>query len=437
MVGLFFAMLRRDFLQRTALATAVLPFGINSVADPAPEPIAPRKLTLSAPLTHSDWMLKPSIAWGAKGVHHMLDQCKECGWNEIYWRVTDGGRALYQSKLMRPGGKWDEDSFWNPQSEGDKALFRRYYGNYSDDQRHALLKKFEMMDYSHFDSFAEAIRYGHKIGLKIHAWVTINEDDHGWGLQSEFTKKHPEFRWHKRNGTAYHSQLSFAYREVRNYKLGLLRELLKNYEMDGLFLDWIRTGDVRDNPQNDADGAADYGYEKPNLDRFKKKFKKSPLDVSNHDNAWVRLRAEPQTEFMREVHKLLRKQKRALPVTVLVGHPWHYRGEQNKIDGNLRGMLIDLETWAKEGLITGVVAAGYYRDGGNAELAARALQKETAGKVDVWTFAWVPSTVADFEQTAATADKVGARHILFWEADYIDDKANAAELKSVMKRRAL
>ena len=96
-----------------------------------------------------------------------------------------------------------------------------------------------------------------------------------------------------------------------------------------------------------------------------------------------------------------------------------------------------MKIWAKEGLVDGVLAAGYYRDGGNAELAARALQKETDGKVDVWTYAWVPSTVADVQQTFNTAENVDAKHILFWEADYIDDRANAAELKAAMKKRAL
>ena len=305
-------------------------------------------------------MLKPNIAWGSEGVRHMLDMCKECGWQDIFWRVTDGGRSLYKSKLMRPMGKWDEDSFWNPQTDADKALFRRYYPH-SDEQRRALLAKFDALAYDKFDPFAEAISYGHKIGLRIHAWVTINEDDHGWGLQSEFTKQHPEFRWHKRDGTPYHSQLSFAFPEVRRYKLSILKELIANYALDGFFLDWIRTGDVRDNPQNDAEGVANYGYEKPLLKSYKSRFKKDATQVANGEDAWVRLRAEPQTEFMREVRKLTRKQKRKLPVSVLVGHPWHYRGEVNKIDGNLRGLLLDVKTWAAEGLRDSVVAAGYYR----------------------------------------------------------------------------
>jgi uncharacterized lipoprotein YddW (UPF0748 family) len=219
--------------------------------------------------------------------------------------------------------------------------------------------------------------------------------------------------------------------------LNIIDELLRNYDLDGFFIDWIRTGDVRDNPQNDAEGVADYGYEKPLVDSFQKKLPKDPNTMPNGDEEWVRWRAQPQTEFMRAVRKRVRRQKKALPISVLVGHPWHYRGEVNKIDGNLRGLLIDVNTWAKEGLVDSVVPAGYYRDGGNAELAYKALRKETENKVDVWTYAWVPANVGEANQTFASAAKISANQILFWEADYIDDRANAGELKKALSTRAL
>jgi len=424
---------RRTFFKTTLLVGATLPFGVNAAVEPAAVP--GRKFILSAPLTHSDWMLKPGIAWGEAGVRHMLDACKACGWSKIYWRAFDGGRSLYKSKLMRAQGRWDDNGFWNPQSDEDKALQQRFTAGMSPEKKLALRDQLYALDYEHFDSLAAAVSYGHQIGLEIHAWVSINEDDHGWGIQSEFSKKHPEFRWRKRDGGFYHSQLSFAFPEVRKYKLALLKELLA-YDIDGLFLDWIRTGDVRDNPQTDAAGVAGSGYEMPLLKSFKRKFKLVVADVPNGDERWVRLRAEPQTEFMREVRKLVRKQKRPLPVAAMVGHPWHYRGEQNKIDGNLRGLLLDVPAWAREGLVDSVVAAGYYRDGGNAELAAQSLRKETEGKVDVWTYAWVPTSIADAEQTFAVAEKVGAKEILFWEADYIDDRLNAAELKACLRNRS-
>jgi uncharacterized lipoprotein YddW (UPF0748 family) len=230
--------------------------------------------------------------------------------------------------------------------------------------------------------------------------------------------------------------LSFAFPEVRRYKLPIIKELLANYELDGLFLDWIRTGDVRDNPQNDAQGVADYGYENPLTESFRKAFGNDAESIPNGDETWVRWRAEPQTIFMRDVRKFVSTQKRHVPIAVLVGQPWHYRDEVDKIDGNLRGLLLDLTTWTREALVDAVIPAGYFRDGGDAERAARALQKETEGKVDVWTYDWVPHFVSDAAKAFATAEKVNAKQILFWEADYIDDRANAAELKAAMSARA-
>lgn len=415
---------RRTFINSAIAAAVVGPTLLSSKAEPTSD-----KLILSAPLTHSDWMLHAGIPWGPEGVHHMLDACKACGWTRVYWRAFDGGRALYKSKFLTPGGKWDADSFWSPQTPADTTLVERYT-HMNADQRRNLIAKFDALDYAHFDSLAEAVRYGHSIGLQIHAWLSINEDDHGWGLQSEFSKHHPQFRWQHRDGRMYHSQLSFAYPEVRKYKLSLIRELVDNYKLDGFFLDWIRTGDVRDNPQNDKSGAADFGFEKPLRDAYRKKTGKELLDAT--DEAAFRFRAQPQTEFMREASKLLRKHHQ--PIAVLVGHPWHYRGELDKIDGNLRGLLLDVNTWAKEGLMDSAVAAGYYRDGGDAEKAWHALHDETNGKIDVWLYQWVPKSVAEFNSQLALAKKVSASQILHWEADYIEGAAK--DLTQTMSARS-
>jgi hypothetical protein len=99
-------------------------------------------------------------------------------------------------------------------------------------------------------------------------------------------------------------------------------------------------------------------------------------------------------------------------------------------------LLLDVSAWAREELMDAAVAAGYYRDGGTPEMAYRALQKETGGKVDVWSYAWVPQSVAEFQGDFSLAKKLGANEILFWEADYIDDRAQAAELKKAMSARA-
>jgi uncharacterized lipoprotein YddW (UPF0748 family) len=364
----------------------------------------------------------------------MLDACKACGWSSIMWRVFDAGQANYASKLLKTAQKPEDDNLFNPQTDQDRATVKKLLPHLTPEQAKTYLKQFETMDYGTFDSLAAACEYGHSIGLRIHAWATINEDDHGWGWRSEFAKAHPQLTWRRRDGSSYRSQLSFAFEQVRQYKLKLIDELLA-YPIDGIFLDWIRTGDIRDNPQTDAAGVADSGYEAPNLEAFRAKFGLDPAkDVANDDPRWLRVRAQPQTIFMREARRRTAAAKK--PMAVMVGHPWHYRGTLDKIAGNLAGLLLDVKTWAAEGLMDGVVAAGYYRDGGTPEMAYRALRDETDGKVHQWLYAWVPETVGGFETDFNLAQKLGARQMLLWEADYIDGRANAVELKAAMRRRA-
>ena len=141
------------------------------------EPQTGGKLILSAPLTHSDWVIKDNVKGlddGLAGVRHMLDMCKAAGWSRIYWRCLDAGRSLYPSRLMDPMGPPHGDNYFNPKPEEVRKVGAH--------KNEAVLRK--MKDRYHYgttDSLAEAVRYGHEIGLEIHAWFSINEDDHAWG----------------------------------------------------------------------------------------------------------------------------------------------------------------------------------------------------------------------------------------------------------------
>lgn len=328
----------------------------------------------------------------------------------VYWRVFDAGKAVYASKLVEPM-KGDTSPEPNCHTTGELADF------VSPDIPARLLK----IDYTGFDSLKEAVSIGHELGLEIHAWMTINEDDHGWGWASKFSREHPEFHWVRRDGRAYHSQLSFAFPEVRKYKLDLVREILA-YDVDGVFLDWIRTGDIRDNPQNE-NGVANYGYETPLVKGFRAKYGVDPHDIDNGDYRWVRFRAEPITEFMRSVRREVQKRKPKIVLSAMVHHRWAYRGrieEGGAIDGSLRGILCDVRTWAREGLVDEMVAAGYYVGGGAPESGYRDLEEETEGRVPLWLYCWVPNTPEEITRDLALARKLGVKQMLFWEADYLD-----------------
>jgi uncharacterized lipoprotein YddW (UPF0748 family) len=375
---------------------------------------AQQKVRLSSPVTHSDWVLanSPPPAWGEEGVRQILDRAKECGWTRVYWRCFDSGKSMYESKLLEPFDLGEPVNYW------------------TDHGYTQVIERMKSLDYGSFDTFRAAVAYGHEIGLEVHAWLSVNEDDHGYGWPSRFTREHPEYRWVRRDGTAYRSQLSFAFPAVREYKLALLKEILA-YEPDGVFLDWIRTGDVRDNPQTDREGVANYGYETPNVRAFEAKYRADPREVPNSDKRWVTMRAYAQTVFMRDAHRLIKHRDPAMPISVMVQHPWSYRGgpDDTPYADSREGLLCDVGAWAREGLIDEAVAAGYYRADGTPEKAFRWLQQETEGKVDLWLYGWIGSADG-FRADARLAEELGAKELLLWESNYIGlppDKADVVE----------
>ena len=120
-------------------------------------PNAQPPLVLSVPLTHSDWMLRPGTPWEPEGIHYMLDQCKASGWTRVYWRLFDGGRAVYKSELIDPMGPWDDDSYWSPADPAD--LQHVYWKDDPSVDREKIVRDLERLDYADFDTLAEAIAF--------------------------------------------------------------------------------------------------------------------------------------------------------------------------------------------------------------------------------------------------------------------------------------
>ncbi|NLX06804.1 MAG: family 10 glycosylhydrolase [Phycisphaerae bacterium] len=360
------------------------------------------RIILSSPVTHCDWIWRfpKQLGHGKPSVRRICDRCKEAGWTRLYWRTFDGGRALYDSKLLESEAVgYDADCYhaWASPGQVDTSF---------------------MKGYRNFDCLAEAVEYGHKIGLEVHAWLSINEDDHAWGIASRFARHNPHLRWVKRGGIPYNSQLSFAFEEVREYKLGLLREILA-YDIDGVFFDWIRTGDVRNNPQVTPCGTGDFGYEKPMIEGFKKKFGIDPHTIPNNDERWVAFRAAPITAFARQAKRLVKAKNRNLPIAAMVNHPWSYRGQDGRINGSYYGLFLDLETWVRQGLVDDLVAAGYYLKGGTAAKAYKYLRDIAGDRCNVWLYWWVPADREDFQKSLRTARRLGSPQILYWESDYV------------------
>lgn len=236
-----------------------------------------------------------------------------------------------------------------------------------------------MMDYRDWDPLAIAVEYGHRRGIEVYAWYTLNEEDHGWvGMLSKFAKQNPQWCWVDREGRKRWTNMSFAFDEVRRHKLSIIAELA-GYGVDGILLDFIRragkfrlSGDrmVDLPPFADEAGVFACGYEEPSVKDFLAAYGLDPHDIPSDDPRWVRHRAAYYTRFMSDLAEL-RRSGQVPPVGVLVfppyllddvGRPYAFgEGLQYSAvtppplrENNLYSLCLDLKAWVEEGLVDGI-----------------------------------------------------------------------------------
>jgi hypothetical protein len=194
----------------------------------------------------------------------------------------------------------------------------------------------------------------HEAGMTCYASLRMNGDySAGWMgeslprmLNSTFWWQHPEFRVRGKKGED-QTKLSYAFPEVRAFKLGILREAAER-DIDGINLDFLRHPPC-------------FGYEDPLIAAFKAKHGQDPREIAADDPRWLQLRADIMTGFLREVRKLLNEagseKKRHLGLSARVD--W----KEYKSHG------CDIDTWLKEGLLDYLVIAQHTLGGYEFDLA--------------------------------------------------------------------
>lgn len=182
----------------------------------------------------------------------------------------------------------------------------------------------------------------HEAGMRCYASLRMNGDyPASWMgeglprmLNSTFWWQHPEFRVRGKKGED-QTKLSYAFPEVRAFKLGILREAAER-DIDGINLDFLRHPNF-------------FGYEEPLIAAFKAKHGRDPRELAGDDPRWLQLRGDIMTGFLRDVRKLLddagQKKGRHLGLSARVD--W----KEYKTWG------CDIDTWLKEGLLDYLVLA--------------------------------------------------------------------------------
>lgn len=96
---------------------------------------------------------------------------------------------------------------------------------------------------------------------KLSPWISMrmndlhNVDDEQSFMHSDFWRSNPQFRRVPYRFSGWTDRaFDYGHREVREYHLGLVRELAERYDFDGLELDWMRFG-YHFRPGHEAQGA--------------------------------------------------------------------------------------------------------------------------------------------------------------------------------------
>ena len=219
-----------------------------------------------------------------------------------------------------------------------------------------------------FDQLQALVEYGHAAGMRVSVWHTMFDEgyyppveyggdpsfevggwvqskvipDNPWARYTIFARNNPDKLWRHRDGRQSALALSYAYPEVRAYRIALLEETM-DYGIDGIILDATRWPWVDGRYLSgiyDNDNITQMGYEQPIIDAWAADENNPPIAaVVNSDPNWLRLRADmSMTQLLRELKPIT--EARGVELGVVVSGR-----------NNLGYSLSDVEAWFEEQLI--------------------------------------------------------------------------------------
>lgn len=189
--------------------------------------------------------------------------------------------------------------------------------------------------------YTEQIAYAHRHGMKMFASHRMQLSNFSFPMAQPifkvpFVSEHPELRCKARDGR-YCEYMSYGYKEVQDFVIGMMLESAAQ-GFDGVEHIWIRGQHLL--------------FEEPVVEHFQEKFgdtvdcRRLPAD----DPRLIEVRSDIMTEFYRRLRKALNDyaaEHGTEPMKVYTTA--YFELETSKKDS------LDVERWAEEGLIDGIV----------------------------------------------------------------------------------
>jgi hypothetical protein len=184
----------------------------------------------------------------------------------------------------------------------------------------------------------------HSMGIKFDIMfrMTIAGGVPPWRNEEKgYVRTHPQFRQLQPDGTPI-EKASYAFPEVRNLVVSIIREAVERFDADGVSLGFVR-------------GPEFTGYEQPVLDDFHKEYRDDARKVRFDDLRMRSIRFRYLNAFVRDVREAL-------------GQIGKKRGKRLELSAWIRGMReepnydinrgMDVEHWMRQGWLDSVLAMG-------------------------------------------------------------------------------
>ncbi|MBD2445847.1 family 10 glycosylhydrolase [Nostoc sp. FACHB-152] len=274
------------------------------------------------------WLDRGTIvrAGGEKGLAKIFDSLAQSGINTVFFETLNASYPIYPSQVAPQQNPLIRG--WNP--------------------------------------LAVAVKLAHERGIELHAWVwtfaagnqrhnqviNVNPNYPGPVLAA-----HPDWANYDNKGNTIplgQTKPFFdqANPQLRQYLLKLFEEIVTDYQVDGLQLDYIRY------PFQDQDAGRTYGYGKAARAQFQQLTGVDPLTISPAQadlwQKWTDFRTSQVDSFVADVSQMLRKKRENLILSVAV-FPLPERERIQKLQQHW-------EVWARRGDIDLIVPMTYAQD---------------------------------------------------------------------------
>jgi uncharacterized lipoprotein YddW (UPF0748 family) len=202
----------------------------------------------------------------------IMKHCRRAGFNTVLFQVRGNGTVCYPSKIE----PWaDELGGRNPG----------------------------------FDPLALACREAHRRGMRLHAWVNVIP---GWRGKEPPTNRRqlyhtrPDWFWRdargRRQPLGWYVSLNPCYPEVRDYLVSVMQEIVTNYPVDGLHLDYIRFPNEWNESYPRGASVPDYPRDPQTLALFKRETGHTP---QSSPVGWDQWRTEKITQIVAAVRAMI------------------------------------------------------------------------------------------------------------------------------------